>query len=117
MFDSLKKNAFQWGEEQQQAFNQIKEALTQAPVLALPDFSQPFTLETDASGYGLGAVLMQKGRPISFMSKTIGPKSAAMSTYDKEALAILVAIKKMEALLNGLKFGDKNRLAKSQIHI
>lgn len=68
--------------------------MVNAPVLALPNFGQPFVLETDASGYGIRAVLMQKGRPICFMSKAIGPKSAAMSTYDKEALAILEAVKK-----------------------
>lgn len=47
MFNALKKNAFQWGEEQQQAFLKIKQALTNAPVLALPDFTQPFVLEID----------------------------------------------------------------------
>ena len=67
--------------------------MTQAPVLALPDFSQPFILETDACAYGIGAVLMQECRPISYFSKTIGPKAAALSTYDKEAMAIIEALK------------------------
>ena len=64
------------------------------PLLALPNFSQPFILEADASGTGIGAVLMQQGRPISFLSKTLGPKVAAASTYEKEAMAILEALKK-----------------------
>lgn len=64
----------------------------------LPDFGQPFILEADASRSGIGAVLMQQGRPISFLSKTLGPYAAALSTYEKEALAILEAIKKMETL-------------------
>jgi hypothetical protein len=68
--------------------------MTQAPVLALPDFTQPFTLEADASGYGIGAVLMQRGKPLSFFSKSIDPKAAALSTYDKEAMAIIEALKK-----------------------
>jgi hypothetical protein len=72
----------------------LKESLITAPVMALPDFSIPFVLQTDASGTGLGAILMQKGRPISYYSRTIGPRAAAMSTYDKEALAILEAFKK-----------------------
>jgi hypothetical protein len=94
LFNCLKKDGFLWGDEQLSAFNKLKQLLTQAPVLKLPDFSAPFVLETDASGYGLGAVLMQSGRPISFFSKAIGPKAAAMSTYDKEALAIIEALKK-----------------------
>ena len=68
--------------------------MTNPPVLALPDFSLPFILEADASDYGIGAVLMQQGKPISFLSKAIGPKSAGLSTYDKEAMAILEALKK-----------------------
>ena len=60
----------------------------------MPDFTQPFVLETDASGYGIGAVLMQQGKPISYLSKTIGTKAAALSTYDKEALTIIEALKK-----------------------
>jgi hypothetical protein len=51
-------------------------------------------LEADACGYGIGVVLMQGHRPIAYMSKAIGPKAAGLSTYDKEALAIVEAIKK-----------------------
>uniref|UniRef100_A0A0A9A0M3 Integrase catalytic domain-containing protein n=1 Tax=Arundo donax TaxID=35708 RepID=A0A0A9A0M3_ARUDO len=94
MFDCLKKGDFIWQQDQQNAFQKIKEALSNSPVLALPDFTKPFILEADASGKSIGAVLMQEGRPLSFLSKSIGPKAAAMSTYDKEAMAILEAIKK-----------------------
>jgi hypothetical protein len=68
--------------------------MSEPPVLALPDFTQPFVLEVDASGNGLGAVLMQKGQPIAFLSKTLGPKAMTASTYEKEAMAILEALKK-----------------------
>jgi hypothetical protein len=68
--------------------------MKQPPVLALQDFSLPFTLEVDASDFGLGAILMQHDKPISFFSRTIGPGSAGLSTYDKEAMAILEALKK-----------------------
>lgn len=94
MFDALKKDAFLWTDSQEQAFQTIKNKMMAAPVLAMPNFSAPFVLEADASGQGIGAVLMQNGQPISFMSKAIGPKAAAYSTYDKEALAIIEALKK-----------------------
>lgn len=63
-----------------------------APVLALPDFSQPFIIETDASDYGIGAVLQQNGHPIAYVSKALGPRTQGLSTYEKESLAILLAI-------------------------
>ena len=94
MFDALKNDAFLWTDSQQQAFLEIKQKMTTAPVLAMPNFAAPFVLEADASGLGIGAVLMQNGQPISFMSKAIGSKAAAYSTYDKEALAIIEALKK-----------------------
>jgi hypothetical protein len=64
------------------------------PVLALPNFDLPFTLETDASGSGLGAVLMHQGKPIAYYSQALGPKTSTQSTYHKEALAILQALKR-----------------------
>jgi hypothetical protein len=57
--------------------------LVSAPVLALPDFSKAFTVETDASDKGVGAVLMQQGHPIAYLSKGLGAKNAALSTYEK----------------------------------
>jgi hypothetical protein len=57
------------------------------------NFALPFTLEIDACGIGIGAVLMQQGKPIAYFSRTLGPRNAVMSTYDKEALAILEALK------------------------
>lgn len=101
LHDLLKKNAFHWQEEHSLAFNKLKHLMTSCPVLALPDFSKPFVLETDACGTGLGAVLMQHGRPLAYMSKSLGPKAAAQSVYAKEALAILEALKKWRHYLLG----------------
>ena len=77
-----------------EALDKLKKTITIAHVLALPDYTKPFVLEADASGYGIGAVLMQAGRPLSYLSKTLGPKASVASTYDKEAMAILEALKK-----------------------
>jgi hypothetical protein len=89
----LKKNTmFIWTSEHDAAFSALKASLSTAPVLALPDFSQPFALETDACDNGVGAVLMQQGHPLAFISKALGPKNKGLSTYEKEYLAILVAI-------------------------
>lgn len=54
----LRRDAFQWNPQAQVAFDTLKRAMTAAPVLTLPNFSIPFTLETDASGVAMGAVLM-----------------------------------------------------------
>jgi hypothetical protein len=75
--------------------------MSSAPVLALPNFSLPFHLETDASGSSIGAVLMQQGMPIEFYSQALGPKASAQSTYHKEALAILHALKKWRHYILG----------------
>jgi hypothetical protein len=101
LHDLLKKNSFHWAAEHTTAFNNLKNILTTCPVLALPDFSKPFVLETDACGSGIGAVLMQSSRPIAYLSKCLGPKAAAQSVYEKEALAILEALKKWRHYLLG----------------
>nr|CAE03017.3 OSJNBa0091D06.2 [Oryza sativa Japonica Group] len=63
---------FHWNSETESAFQHLKQALVSAPVLALPDFQKVFTVETDASETGIGAVLSQDGHPIAFISKALG---------------------------------------------
>jgi hypothetical protein len=94
LHDLLKKDAFNWTPQHSIAFQTLKDKLSIAPVLALPNFSLPFVLETDASRFRLGVVLMQQGRPIAFYSEALGPKASAQSTYYKEAFAILQALKR-----------------------
>lgn len=96
----LKKHSiFLWTSVHDKSFQALKTALCQAPVLALPDFGIPFSIETDASGYGIGAVLMQRGHPLAFISKALGPKSQGLSTYEKEYLAILMAVQQWRSYL------------------
>ncbi|RVW97594.1 Transposon Ty3-G Gag-Pol polyprotein [Vitis vinifera] len=97
--DLLKKDAFHWTEGSNQAFMALKQAMITAPVLALPNFSKEFIIETDASGQGIGAVLMQEGHPIAYISKALSDRFQTLSTYEKEMLAILMAIKKWESYL------------------
>lgn len=100
----LRKDAFKWNDEAQLAFDSLKTAMTEAPVLALPDFTQQFVVETDASNHGIGAVLIQNKKPIAFLSKKLGPKNQLLSTYEKEFLALLTAISKWRHYLMGGKF-------------
>ena len=96
--------SFQWSTDAQLAFDHLKEALSSAPVLVLPDFTTPFTLETDASGVGMGAVLSQKGHPVAFFSKPFTPKLLRSSTYVRELCAITTAVRKWRQYLLGRHF-------------
>jgi hypothetical protein len=99
--DLLKKNTiFLWTSVHDQSFAALKFALSHAPVLSLPDFSKPFCIETDASGLGVGVVLLQDKHPLAFLSKALGPKSQGLSTYEKEYLAILMAVQQWRAYLH-----------------
>jgi hypothetical protein len=103
--DLLKKNnVFVWTEQHATSFAALKEALCKAPVLALPDFSKPFSIETDASGKGVGAVLMQEGHPLAFLRKALGPRSRELSAYEKEYLAILLAVQQWRSYLQHGEF-------------
>lgn len=99
----LKKDAFIWSPNAQLSDN-LKKALTHTPVLALPDFTKSFVLQTDALGAGLGAVLTQNGHPISFFSKKFTPKLLNSSTYVRELHAISEAVQKWQHYLFGNKF-------------
>ena len=85
---------FKWDSDQQESFEKLKEALTNSPVLAYPDYSKPFVLETDASLKGLGAVLSQeddqgKYRVISFASHALKPFERSMWNYSLAKLELL----------------------------
>ena len=68
--------------------------MTQAPVLAMPNFQKTFMLKTDASQYGLGVVLMQHKHPIAYYSNTLGKRASNKPIYEKELMAIVFAVLK-----------------------
>ncbi|XP_044326440.1 uncharacterized protein [Triticum aestivum] len=90
----LTKKGFAWSEQAQAAFDRLKIAMTTTPVLALPDFDKPFSIETDACDTGVGAVLVQEGHPVAFFSKALDVRNQKLSTYEKEFLAVMMAIDK-----------------------
>lgn len=100
----LRKNAFVWTSTAQEASEKLKATMLSPPLLCLPDFSKKFVVECDASGEGLGAVLMQEGRPIAYLSQELKEMSLSLSTYEKELLALVMAIRKWRHYLQGLHF-------------
>jgi hypothetical protein len=85
------KNTFQWEVKQQKCFDTLKENISTTPVLALPNIQHPFEIETYASGYTMGAVLMQYCKPICYHSETFNQVVVNYPTYDKELYALVQA--------------------------
>ena len=100
----LKKDVFQWSPQATLAFTALKVAISTPHVLALPDFSKTFVIECDASGKVLGAVLMQGNRPLTYHSEVLKGRSLHLSTYVKEFLALVKAIRKWRPYLVGKPF-------------
>ncbi|GJU76554.1 ty3-gypsy retrotransposon protein [Tanacetum coccineum] len=100
----LRKDAFIWDDKARTAFSKLKIALLSTPVLALPNFEEPFTIYTDASGVGIGAVLLQHGHPLAYFSKIMCLRMQKASTYIRELYAITEAVRKWRQYLLGRKF-------------
>ena len=102
--------SWQWGDEEQQAFDTLKQRLVEAPVLVHPDFTgaYPFRLETDASNIGAGAVLIQvmpqREGVIGFYSYTFKPNERGWSTTEREAYAALLAMRHFRPIISGFHF-------------
>ncbi|KAD7479631.1 hypothetical protein E3N88_02767 [Mikania micrantha] len=102
--DLTKKDAFNWNEQALSAFHALKDALMTAPVLKLPDFSKPFVVECDASSDGIGAILSQDDHPVAYFSKGFSSNHRFKSAYDRELLALVLAVQKWSHYLLGHHF-------------
>lgn len=101
-----KNKRFSWSPECEKSFQEIKGCLVKAPVLTCPDYSLPFIVQTDASGYGLGAVLSQPHpdgeRVICYLSRSLSKQERNYSTTERECLAVLWALEKLRPYLEGV---------------
>ena len=101
-----------WDQSHQQAADTLKQALISAPVLAMPDYTKPFIIQTDASTRGIGAVLCQRlmengelvERPIAYVSRGLKPAETRYDTTHLEMLAVVYGIQKFRHYVLGTKF-------------
>ena len=102
----LGKAKFVWGEDQKVAFKKLKEALTKSPILTIADTNSPFRIQTDASKFAIGGVLLQKretGRwhPVAFYSRKLGKAEKNYPVHEIELLALINAVKTWKHYLWG----------------
>ncbi|TLX69919.1 hypothetical protein E9993_22690, partial [Labilibacter sediminis] len=95
---------FEWCEAQEKAFTTLKECLTHAPVLSLPEGEEDFVVYSDASKFGLGCVLMQRGKAIAYASRQLKEYEKNYPTHDLELAAVVFALKIWRHYLYGTKF-------------
>jgi hypothetical protein len=101
----LKKEAkFVWGQKCKDAFHALRQHLTTAPVLVQPNSSKPFDVYCDASGTGLGCVLMQDNRVIAYASRALRPQEQNYPTHDLQLAAMVHALKRWRHYLMGTYF-------------
>ena len=103
----LKKDQYVWLDEAEDAFQALQQAMTTTPILAMPNFNEPFTIESDSLGNGIGAVLSQQGKSTAFMSRALGASKLSRSIYAKEMLAIIQAIRLWRPYLIGRNFTSR----------
>ncbi|KAJ9522463.1 hypothetical protein QJQ45_008249 [Haematococcus lacustris] len=97
-------NWHKWPDDKLQAFDTLKHAISKVPLLKIPDITKPFQVYCDASLQGVGAVLMQEGYPLAYLSKKLIPAEKKYTTGEQELLAIITACKEWRCYLEGVPF-------------
>ena len=100
-------SVFKWSSKEKLVFDTLRDRITSAPILALPDNSRPYRVEADSSDFATGAVLSQqspeddKWHPIAFLSKSLSPVERNYEIHDKEMLTIVRALEEWRHFLEG----------------
>ena len=90
--DCLKGEEFKWTKAAAKIFREIKERMTEALIMRLPDFTKAFEISCDASGIGIGGVLSQEKHPVAYFSEKLNDTQQRYFTYDKEFYAVVQAL-------------------------
>ena len=98
-----KNEAFVWGQEQQNAFEEMKRVISKETLLTFPDFNKEFHIYTDASNTQLGAVIMQEGKPLAFYSRKMNKAQRNYTVGEQELLSIVETLKEFKNILLGQK--------------
>lgn len=109
LHDACNSDKFEWGDDNEKSFNELKAAFVSAKVLIHPDMTKPFILETDASMSAIGAVLKQKDdcdaeRPVAFYSSKLGKSQKKYPIYELELMAMVSSLRKFRCYLEGNQF-------------
>ena len=102
-------NEIVWNDSRDQAFQELKRRISTPPILRLPDVTQPFIVQTDASHIGTVAMLLQEDatgeqRPVAFASRKLQPRESNYSTTERECLAIVWGVTKFQEYVYGTEF-------------
>lgn len=99
-----KEKPWEWDSKCQEAFDALKHAVMQEPVLKLPDFSQPYEVHTDASDFAIGGVLMQDGHPVAYESRKLNDTERRYTVQEKEMTAVVHCLRTWRHYILGSQF-------------